>query len=470
MIDDERKKRGAPRMKKKILIIDDQKMTREFLLDALSSEFNVEDAEDLASGLEKMGKIQYDLVLTDVKMNEKDEGLELLKIINDKAIDTTVVVMTGYASVEQATEAMRLGAYDYIEKPFTLDEIRIRLRKAFEYSTLKFENTNLKRKLNLTSGRKIIGYSERLKRILDTVDTIANTRATVLITGENGTGKELVARRIHNLSDRQDKSFVKINCAAIPEGTLESELFGHEKGSFTSAYKWHPGKFEQADQGTLLLDEIGEIPSHIQAKLLRVLQEREIDRVGGRQPIPVNVRIISTTNKNLLQEIREGRFREDLYYRLNVVNIEVPPLRERREDIILLANHFIEIYCRENNKSMKKLSDAALKKLQTGIWRGNIRELENCIERAVILCDKDTITEAFFNFDENTLPNPSRYDDIINCCTIAEAERFMIEERLKRFNSNRTKAANDLGISVRTLRNKLKLYREQDIVQVAKAV
>ncbi|MBN1164461.1 MAG: sigma-54-dependent Fis family transcriptional regulator [Candidatus Krumholzibacteriota bacterium] len=450
-------------MEKRILVVDDQKVTREFLIDALSPQYVIDEAEDMAAALQQLEQNTYDLILTDVRMNDREEGLELLKSVKNKDREVIIIVMTGYSSVEQATEAMRIGAFDYVEKPFTLDEIKIKLRNAFALSALKLENRNLKRRLNISRGKEIIGCSEKLKKILATVDLIADTKATVLITGENGTGKELVARRVHNFSGRRDKPFVKVNCAAIPEGTLESELFGHEKGSFTSAHRWHPGKFEQADKGTLLLDEIGEIPPHIQAKLLRVLQEREIDRVGGRKPISVDVRIISTTNKNLLSEIREGKFREDLFYRLNVVNIEVPPLRERRDDIILLADHFIQIYCEENDKPLKKLSGGALKKMQAGIWRGNIRELENCIERAVILCREDVISEEYFNFDENTLSATSRVEEILNCCTIAKAERLMIEERLRKYNSNRTKAAQDLGISVRTLRNKLKLYKELDV-------
>ncbi len=451
-------------MRKRILVVDDQKITREFLLDALSGTYQIDEAENKEEALGKIEKRYFDMVLTDVRMNEKDEGLELLKKIKEKSEDTIVIVMTAYASIEQATEAMHMGAYNYIEKPFTLDEIKIKLSKAFEYSSLRSENRQLKRKLDVSAGKEIIGSSAKLKKILKTVDKIADTRATVLITGENGTGKELVARRIHNLSGRRDKPFVRINCAAIPEGTLESELFGHEKGSFTSAHRWHPGKFEQADGGTLLLDEIAEIPPHIQAKLLRVLQEREIDRVGGKKPIRVDVRIISTTNKNLLQEIREGSFREDLFYRLNVVNVEVPPLRERKEDITLLANYFLDIYCRENGKKERKLTNQAMKKLQNRVWRGNIRELQNCIERAVILSSEREIDEKYFNMDNHVLPHPSRLDDIVNSCTIAEAERFLIEERLKKFDNNRTRAANDLGISVRTLRNKLKRYSEEDVV------
>ncbi len=450
-------------MKKKVLVVDDMKLTREFLIDALSENYIIDEAEDQKSALEMLEKESYDLMLADVKMNNKDEGIDLLKTVISKGLDTVVIMMTAYASLDQATEAMRIGAYDYIEKPFTLDEIKIKMRNALGYSELMKENRHLKRRLDIDKGREIIGSSPKLKSILDTADMIADTKATVLITGENGTGKELVARRVHNLSSRKDKPFVKINCAAIPEGTLESELFGHEKGSFTSAHKWHPGKFEQADKGTLLLDEIGEIPPHIQAKLLRVLQEREIDRVGGRKPISVDVRIISTTNKNLLNEIREGRFREDLYYRLNVVNIEVPPLRERREDIGILADHFIGVYCAENVKEKKRLSKGSLKKLQSGIWRGNIRELENCIERAVILCSEEEIGEEYFSFDESSMSSSSRVEEILNSCSIAAAERLMIEQRLKKYNSNRTKAADDLGISVRTLRNKLKLYREVDI-------
>ncbi|MCD6379111.1 sigma-54-dependent Fis family transcriptional regulator [bacterium] len=448
-------------MKKKILVVDDQEMTREFLSDALSSSYNVDIAIDKADSIQKINNKKYDLVLTDIRMNTKNEGIELLKTVLSRKDNTAVIVMTGYSSVEQAIEAMRIGAYDYIEKPFTIDEIQLRLKNALNYSELVNENKNLRRRLGVSREKQIIGSSPKLNEILETVDKIAPTRATILITGKNGTGKELIARRIHAHSNRSNKPFVRINCAAIPEGILESELFGHEKGSFTSADKWHPGKFEQANEGTLLLDEIAEIPLHIQAKLLRVLQEREINRVGGNDSIPVDVRIISTTNKNLLHEIKEGKFREDLYYRLNVVNVKIPPLRERREDILKLANHFIDIYCLENGKKGKKLSAAAIRKLQSGFWRGNIRELENSVERAVILCDDDVLGEEYFSFDENITNTSSKIDKILNSCTIADAEKIMIFERLGKYNDNRTKAANDLGISVRTLRNKLKLYNEQ---------
>ncbi|MBN2069871.1 MAG: sigma-54-dependent Fis family transcriptional regulator [Candidatus Krumholzibacteriota bacterium] len=457
-------------MEKKILVVEDMDMTREFLIDVLS-EYKVDAVSNVKSALKQIENTEYDLVISDVRLPEKGEGVELLKIIKNRCPDTIVIIMTGFGSVEEATESIRLGAYDYIQKPFTIDELNIKIKNAFNFSSMRTENRDLKRKLdNKPSGGGIIGKSEKLEKILDTVDMIADTRATVLITGENGTGKELVARRIHSMSGRKDKPFVKINCAAIPEGTLESELFGHEKGSFTSAHKVHPGKFEQADTGTLLLDEIGEIPPHIQAKLLRVLQEREIDRVGGKQSIPVNVRIISTTNKNLLTEIREKRFREDLYYRLNVVNIEVPPLRERRDDIALLAEHFIRIYCAENDKEIKKMSKGALKKLENCPWRGNIRELENWIERAVILCQEDMINEDSFMFNNSNSIETSKVEAILKSCTIAAAERLMIEERLKKFSSNRTRAAMELGISVRTLRNKLKLYKEEDSFETAISV
>ena len=443
-------------MDKKILVIEDMDMTREFLMDVLIPKYKVTGVEGTKEAELKMAEESFDLILLDGRLPKTGDGIEFLGKLRKKNLDSIIIFMTAYGSVEEATEAMRLGAHDYVTKPFTMDELTLKVKNAFQFASMKSENVTLRKKLNIQSGREIIGSSTSLKNILETADTIADTKATVLITGENGTGKELVARRIHSMSGRKDKPFVRINCAAIPEGTLESELFGHEKGSFTSAHKWHPGKFEQADTGTLLLDEIGEIPMHIQAKLLRVLQERELDRVGGRQPVSVDVRIITTTNKNLLTEIREGRFREDLYYRLNVVNIEVPPLRERKEDIILLADHFIRLYCDENGREIKKLSKGALKKMQMGVWRGNIRELENCIERAVILCSEDTISDDYFIFDEGVSMGAAKVEEILTCCTIAEAERLMIEERLKKYSSNRTKAARDLGISVRTLRNKLK--------------
>lgn len=457
-------------MDKKILVIEDMDMTREFLMDVLIPKYKVTGVEGTKEAELKMAEESFDLLLLDGRLPKTGDGIEFLRKLRKKSIDSIIIFMTAYGSVEEATEAMRLGAHDYVTKPFTMDELTLKVKNAFEFASMKNENINLRKKLNIQDGREIIGSSDSLKSVLETADTIADTKATVLITGENGTGKELVARRIHAMSGRKEKPFVRINCAAIPEGTLESELFGHEKGSFTSAHKWHPGKFEQADTGTLLLDEIGEIPMHIQAKLLRVLQERELDRVGGRQPISVDVRIITTTNKNLLTEIREGRFREDLYYRLNVVNIEVPPLRERKEDIILLADHFIRLYCDENGREVKMLSKGALKKMQMGVWRGNIRELENCIERAVILCNDNTISEEYFIFDESVSMGASKVEEILTCCTIAEAERLMIEERLKKYSSNRTKAARDLGISVRTLRNKLKLYRDKEIGAMAMSV
>lgn len=450
-------------MSKRILVVDDQEMTREFLKDSLSDSYRVDEAVNMKEAMNKLNSSNFDLVLTDVRMDSVDEGMDLLKKIKKSGSkNPIVIVMTGYASVEEATEAMKIGAYDYISKPFTVDEIELKIKNALNYSRLENENRRLRRKLKITEGKEIIGCSQKLREILETVNKIAPTRATILITGENGTGKELVARRIHTRSDRRDKPFVRINCAAIPEGTLESELFGHEKGSFTSAHKWHAGKFEQADSGTLMLDEIGEIPLHIQAKLLRVLQEREFHRVGGKNPIKVDVRIIATTNRDLVKAIKENRFREDLYYRLNVVNVEVPPLRERREDILLLANYFLENYCAENGKKLKKLSKAAEKKLKSGVWRGNIRELENCIERAVILCESDVIGKDYFNFDENVSSISTKLDRILHSCTIADAEKLMIYERLKKYDKNRTRAAKDLGISVRTLRNKLKLYRSQE--------
>ncbi len=457
-------------MEKRILIVEDMDVTREFLLDVLRPKYLVDAVSETVSAAKMLEEKDYDLILLDGRLPDEGDGVELLKNIRQKRVDSMVIIMTAYGTIEEATEAMKLGAYDYLTKPFTVDELVIKLDNAFNFASLRKENNNLRKRLDIQSGKEIIGSSGKLKKILDTIDTIADTKATILITGENGTGKELVARRVHNLSSRREKPFVRINCAAIPEGTLESELFGHEKGSFTSAHKWHPGKFEQADKGTLLLDEIGEIPLHIQAKLLRVLQEREFDRVGGSKPIPVDVRIITTTNKNLMSEIREGRFREDLFYRLNVVNIEVPPLRERKEDIILLADHFIKLYCEENGKSRKALSKGALKKMQSGFWRGNIRELENCIERAVILCNDEAITEDYFIFDENGPLGASKVEEILTECTIAEAERLMIEERLRKYNSNRTRAAEDLGISVRTLRNKLKIYRDMDVCDTAVSV
>lgn len=444
--------------RKRILIVDDISAVRELLVDALSPSYHVASVASGKEALSRLSQEKYDLLITDIAMPDMN-GEELVAEVKRGEMETEIIVITAYGSVESATRMMRMGAYDYIEKPFTIDKIKHTIEKAFEFAALKKENKVLHYRLKQQERIKsLVGNSPTLQKIREKVRLIAPTRATVLIIGESGTGKELVAREIHCLSERRQKSFIKINCASIPETLLESELFGHEKGAFTGALRSVPGKFELANEGTILLDEIGEMSPTIQAKLLRVLQEGEFDRVGGTSPIKVDVRVIATTNRNLRQEIAKGNFREDLFYRLNVVPLEIPPLRERREDIPLLVHHFIEVYSRENGKEPVKLTQAAMSKLRAAYWRGNVRELENVIERAVILAGGNVLDEDFFHFDDEREEQLSLMEHTFRYGSIREMEKLMILNRLSEHNDNRTKAAKTLEISVRTLRNKLHEY------------
>jgi DNA-binding NtrC family response regulator len=353
---------------------------------------------------------------------------------------------------------MQSGANHFIQKPFDPDTLEQAVRQNLEIRTLKRENRNLKDQLQ--QKYESVGNSRIMKEIAETVDTVARSRSTVLITGESGTGKELVARAIHFRSPRREQPFIKLNCAAMPDGLIESELFGHEKGAFTGALRQSKGKFELAHGGTLLLDEIGEMPMPMQAKLLRVLQEREIDKVGAEVPIPVDVRIIATTNRDLEKHVRESKFREDLYYRLNVVPIKLPPLRERREDIPLLVDHFIAKYSTENGFLIQGIEEKALKKLTEYEWPGNIRELENNLERGVVLTKRGKISAHIFNLEHIRPGEDDRLDTASAPVgiTVAEIEKRMIYKALETYNGNKTRAADVLGISIRTLRNKLKEY------------
>ncbi len=369
----------------KILIIDDEKSIRNSLRDILEYEkYETDDAENGKAGLEMLHKNGYDLVLCDIKMPLMD-GIEVLEKI--KTISSIpVVMMSGHGTIETAVEAIKKGAYDYIEKPLDLNRLLITVRNAFDKSALINETKTLKKKIS--QKHQIIGNSKEIQEILALADRVAPTDARVMICGENGTGKELIARRLHDNSLRFNMPFIEVNCAAIPSELIESELFGHEKGAFTSAIKQRKGNFEQADGGTLFLDEIGDMSLSAQAKVLRALQENKITRVGGEKDIPINVRVIAATNKNIKKEIEEGRFREDLYHRLSVIVIKLPRLNERIEDIPLLAEYFIEQICNAQGKPVLPIDDDALKFLQHIEWTGNIRELHNVIERLVILCDK----------------------------------------------------------------------------------
>lgn len=369
----------------RILIIDDEKSIRKTLREILEFEkFKIDDAEDGMIGMELLKKNSYEVILCDIKMPRMD-GMEALEKIQKIAPDTPVIMISGHGNIETAVEAIKKGAYDFIQKPLDLNRILVTIRNAMDKSSLVRETKVLKKKIEKSRSFEIIGESKPILEIKNMIERVAPTDARVLITGANGVGKELVARQLHELSPRARMPFVEVNCAAIPSELIESELFGHEKGSFTSAVSQRKGKFEQADGGTLFLDEIGDMSASAQAKVLRALQENKISRVGGDKEIKVNVRIVAATNKNLQEEIKKNNFREDLYHRLSVILIHVPSLRERKEDIPVLAGYFLKKICEEHATAPKKFSDDALKELQNAAWSGNIRELRNVIERLVIL-------------------------------------------------------------------------------------
>ncbi|MBN1293077.1 MAG: sigma-54-dependent Fis family transcriptional regulator [Candidatus Latescibacteria bacterium] len=457
----------------RILVVDDESLMREFITESLISQgYDVDDAEDGTRALELMGNETYDVILTDFKM-PKVSGMDVLKRAREKMPDAKVVIMTAYGTVENAVEAMKLGAYDYITKPFSVDEIILLVKRALEYASLQIENRRLHSELEEVYGaRSIIGSSPSMKKIFELIETVSQSRSTVLITGESGTGKELIARAIHYMSPRQKGPFIKLNCAALPSELMESELFGHEKGAFTGAVRKYHGRFERSDGGTLLLDEISEMSPHLQAKLLRVLQEREFEPVGSTETIKVDVRILATSNRDISQLIGKGEFREDLYYRLNVINIVLPPLRERKSDIPNLGEHFLRKYNTENGKAVEGISDEVLDVWREYNWPGNVRELENTVERAVVMCKDTTLHVAdtqmsnvgdkqFAGISENK-HSEQTVTEIAAGKTLADMERNLIMKTLESEGGNRTNTADRLGISVRTLRNKLALYGEMN--------
>ena len=385
----------------KILVIDDERPIRSTLKEILEFEkFSVETAEDGKAGLNLILKNKYDLILCDIKMPKMD-GMEVLDKITENNIETPVVMISGHGNVETAVEAIKKGAYDFIQKPLDLNRTLVTLRNALDNKEVVQEVKKLKRKVSKGKVTDIIGESQAVTAIKEMIEKVAPSDARVLITGGNGSGKELVARQLHEKSNREKAPFVEVNCAAIPSELIESELFGHEKGAFTSANKQRPGKFETANGGTIFLDEIGDMSSSAQAKVLRALQENKITRVGGEKEIKVNVRVLAATNKNLRQEIEAGNFREDLYHRLNVIPIHVPSLNERKDDIPLLANHFLAIICEDQGLPLKEIDESGITALKNVNWTGNIRELRNIIERLVILCG-DTI----IGNDVNLYANP----------------------------------------------------------------
>ena len=375
----------------KILVIDDERPIRSTLKEILEFEkFTVDTAEDGKAGLDLILKYKYDLILCDIKMPKMD-GMELLDKIVENNIETPVVMISGHGNVETAVEAIKKGAYDFIQKPLDLNRTLVTLRNALDNKDVVQEVKKLKRKVSKGKVTDIIGESEAILAIKQMIEKVAPSDARVLITGGNGAGKELVARQLHEKSSREKAPFVEVNCAAIPSELIESELFGHEKGAFTSAHKQRPGKFETANGGTIFLDEIGDMSASAQAKVLRALQENKITRVGGEKEIKVDVRVLAATNKNLRKEIEEGNFREDLYHRLNVIPIHVPSLNERKDDIPILAAHFLAIICEDQGLPLKEIDKSGITALKDVNWTGNIRELRNIIERLVILCG-DTIT------------------------------------------------------------------------------
>jgi len=379
-----------------ILVIDDERSIRNTLKEVLEYEnHQVELAEDGIVGLEMIRENHFDIVLCDIKM-PKIDGLEVLQKIFEFTAEPQVIMISGHGTVDSAVEAIKKGAYDFIEKPLDLNRLMITIRNAMDKTQLVTETRILKKKVS--KKYEMVGESPAMAKVKSMIDRVAPTDARVMITGENGTGKELVARQLHEQSNRRGGLFVEVNCAAIPSELIESELFGHEKGSFTSAIKQRKGKFELADKGTLFLDEIGDMSLSAQAKVLRALQENRINRVGGDKDIPVDVRVIAATNKNLKQEISEGRFREDLYHRLGVIIIHVPALNERSEDIPMLAAHFIELICNEMGMAIKKISEEATLELQKLPWTGNIREFRNVIERLIILGGQEITAEDVKTF------------------------------------------------------------------------
>ncbi|HHM23892.1 MAG TPA: sigma-54-dependent Fis family transcriptional regulator [Bacteroidetes bacterium] len=450
---------------KRILVVDDDQLLHEFLVETLRrAGYTVDGAETANDAIEKIKKNPYHLVITDLRLPDRN-GLGVLQAAKKINPDMGVIVITAYGTVENAVEAMKVGAFDYLTKPFSADQIEMVVKKFFEYNSLKLENEMLRSQLGHLYGMEsIIDRSPKMRRVFRIIRKVAGSRATVLIQGPSGTGKELVAKAIHYNSPRRDKPFVKTNCATLPEGLIESELFGHEKGAFTGAIKRTRGRFEMADGGTLLLDEISEMSLHLQAKLLRVLQEREFEKIGSGETVSVDVRVIATTNRDLKEMVEKGEFREDLYYRLNVVPIQLPPLKERKEDIPLLVEHFIRKYAEENQKPVRRISEEAMRMIMAYDWPGNVRELENTIQRAVVICDGEVITpQHFLTFPE--LPLGSFTADHWNGETknLSEVEKKLILQVLQETGGNRTKSAEILGISVRTLRNKIREYREAGI-------
>ncbi len=445
----------------RILVVDDERSMQEFLEILLRKEgYDVVTAGDVPSALVALDSDDFDLVISDIQMPDRS-GLDLLRALRQAQPDIVAIMITAFATTETALAAMKEGAYDYITKPFKVDEIKLVVKKALEKKLLAAENARLRHELRSErQQRPLVGNSPRMQQLYEMIGRVAATKTNVLIVGESGTGKELVARAIHAESDRADKSFIALNCAAIPENLLESELFGHVKGAFTGAVGNKAGLFELADLGTLFLDEVGELTPPLQVKLLRAIQERTIRRVGGTSDRRVDVRILAATNRRLEDEVSTGRFREDLYYRLNVIQLPLPPLRERMEDLPLLVHHFVEKYTRELGKFVRGVTEDAMEKLRAHPYPGNVRELENVIERAVALArgewiDRESLPPALLHppAERATGALPQGSVDLDNL--VADYERGLLVEALRRAGGVKKRAANLLGISFRSFRYRL---------------
>ena len=443
----------------KILVVDDEQGLCAGLQEGLRREgYNVDAANDAQSALKLADRNLYSLVISDVKMPGLG-GLDLLSQMRERSRDTVFILMTAYGTVQNAVEAMRLGAYDYLPKPIDLKRLRVQVQKALEYQAVVAENNELRARLQKRADpNPLIGDSEAMRTVMRLIEEVAQSEVTVLIEGESGTGKEIAARLIHTHSQRREKPFISVNCAALAEQLLEAELFGHVKGAFTGAIAQKPGRFQLADGGTLFLDEIGDLSPKGQGDLLRVLEDSAFRMVGGSELIRVNVRVIAATNKNLADSVADGKFREDLYYRLSVVPVLMPPLRERADDIPLLIDRFFERFSARHKRGRKRMSPEAMQLCQRYSWPGNVRQLRNAVERMVITCrssvvDVDALPDFLREFDRNSVTFTVRPGT-----PLAEVEKLLIRQTLTQITSNRAAAAKVLGISRRALQYKLKQY------------
>ena len=450
-----------------VLVVDDEPGMREFLEIMLTKEgYEVSIASNGEEAIEKIGKESFDLAIVDIQMPGIN-GIEVLRNTREKNYNTTIIMITAFASHESAIEAMKLGAYDYITKPFKIDEIKLVIRKSLDKNVLEKENTRLKKELETKYGfENFIGSSNSIQQIFSLINRVSELNVNVLVSGESGTGKELVARAVHYSGSRKDGPFIPVNCGAIPETLIESEFFGHSKGAFTGAMRDKKGLFEEANGGTIFLDEIGDLPIHLQVKLLRVLEEKKVRPLGKTESVSIDVRIISATNKNLEQEIMDNKFREDLFYRLNVIKVAMPPLRERKDDIPMLALHFLHKFAIEMDKKITGISNEALEELEKYHYPGNIRELENIIARCVALetneiIKKDSLPKLNTEGDYIDLTDTLNAKDSIDL-VLGDVEKQIIENALKSSRGNKSETAKMLGITLRSLRYRLAKHRIYD--------